>query len=187
MEAPQWPRGRAAAVPAGPEDDADALFREAVDSGLGTSARTRLLYARAAALGHVRAAYYLGQIYEAGEGVAPDPALARRWYQLASAENGKARERLGELPADDQADAAIPTPLLAARREDGTVDLVWSPMDGQTTVVVEFAAAPDTAPRYRGEVAGSTLSLALPPDMDYWRVAPLHGEAAPTPWRKLNS
>ena len=42
-----------------------------------------LWYARAAARGEARAQYYLGQIFETGQGVDRNPALARAWYAAA--------------------------------------------------------------------------------------------------------
>lgn len=169
-------------------EEAEAFFREAVDQALQEPERARILYTRAAALGHARAAYYLGQIYETGDGTAADLTLARAWYELASTENEGAREWLAELPGDtaDEQPAA-PIPLLAERYEDGDVDLVWTRADAQETFLIEFTDAPDAAPKFRGEVAGPTLSVKLPSEVDYWRIIPLGGEAGAAPWRKLGS
>ena len=65
---------------------AEALHREAV----ALDAQERLeaaaeMFRQAAELDHAAAAYALGEAYNRGRGVAPDPALAAEWFNRAAA------------------------------------------------------------------------------------------------------
>lgn len=64
--------------------DASSVLRTAVTLGRTNGRAAAAAYAVAAAKGDPRAAYYLGQIYEAGEGVARNPTMAFLWYSTAA-------------------------------------------------------------------------------------------------------
>ena len=61
----------------------------------------RQWFEKAAAAGHVKAQYALGQLYEKGEGVERDYGKARQWYEKAAeAGHAKAQYALGSLYED---------------------------------------------------------------------------------------
>ncbi|PTW52158.1 AAA family ATPase [Rhodovulum kholense] len=176
----------AAAVPpvtlhAAPPDPraAQRLYRQALAS-------TDLLdiaiaYSRAAVNGQARAAYYLGQIYEVGDGVARDLGTARQWYMTASVEVAAARVRLADLPerpADPDRAQAWP---LASALSEGVAELVWQ---GSGPFVVELAAEPGPPSAvFATPLTAARIALPYRPALAWWRVRA--GTAAPTEWQPL--
>ena len=80
--------------------------------------------------GNRRAAYNLGQLYEAGEGVPLNPELARAWF--AASDLAAARAHLADRPAQ-AAPGAVLSPPSPVFPSDGTstdavggVELVWT-------------------------------------------------------------
>jgi TPR repeat protein len=100
-EAPAGAVAQATLPTRAPAVDPEAVFRDAVDIALEDSRAAVVGYSRAALMGHERAAYYLGQIYETGDGVPVDLAIARHWYEAASLGNPRAQRRLAALPGPE--------------------------------------------------------------------------------------
>ncbi|MBL3565693.1 AAA family ATPase [Rhodovulum sulfidophilum] len=141
-----------------------------------------IAYSRAAVNGQSRAAYYLGQIYEVGDGVERDIDTARQWYRIAAAEVAAAQVRLEDLPeAPADPDRATARPL-ASSRSDGVIELVWQ---GSGPFVVELAAEPGP-PEARFATALTAARLALParPSLLWWRIRA--GRSAPTDWQRID-
>jgi len=141
-----------------------------------------IAYSRAAVNGQSRAAYYLGQIYEVGDGVERDIDTARQWYRIAAAEVAAAQARLEDLPeAPADPDRATARPL-ASSRSDGVIELVWQ---GSGPFVVELAAEPGP-PEARFATALTAARLALParPSLLWWRIRA--GRSAPTDWQRID-
>ncbi|MCE8440226.1 AAA family ATPase [Rhodovulum sulfidophilum] len=141
-----------------------------------------IAYSRAAVNGQSRAAYYLGQIYEVGDGVERDIDTARQWYRIAAAEVAAAQVRLEDLPegpADPDRATARP---LASSRSEGVIELVWQ---GSGPFVVELAAEPGP-PEARFATALTAARLALParPALLWWRIRA--GRSAPTDWQRID-
>ncbi|MBL3580473.1 hypothetical protein BV509_12690 [Rhodovulum sulfidophilum] len=176
----------AAAVPpvtlhAAPSDPraAQRLYRQALAS-------TDLLdiaiaYSRAAVNGQARAAYYMGQIYEVGDGVGRDLDTARQWYMTASVEVDAARARLSDLPerpAEPERAQAWP---LASALSDGVAELVWQ---GSGPFVVELAPEPGPPSAvFATPLTAARIALPSRPALAWWRVRA--GTAAPTEWQPL--
>ncbi|SCY72205.1 ATP-binding protein [Paracoccus tibetensis] len=121
-------------VEAGPPDPRELLI-EALDIGAENPEAAIPVYTRAALWGSDRAAYYLGQFYETGLGVAPDPFAARAWYQAAP-EIAGAAARLRELGAAHQGqELAAPAQKRQIVIGSDRTELHWS----------------GSAPRYRVE------------------------------------
>ncbi|MFV0387013.1 AAA family ATPase [Paracoccus sp. (in: a-proteobacteria)] len=155
---------------------AEMLLNEALQLGRSDTDAAMLLYQRAALYGNRRAAYFLGQFYETGDGVPADPNLARGWYDAAG-ELWGARQRLHVLAdqATAPADLSAPVPVLQAVLPDGSVELHWRPADGESPAgfAVEYVASGDDTPR-RTETARSAVLLEGP--VSRWRLITLDGE-----------
>jgi hypothetical protein len=186
---PPAPPGQAEALPARPGamaeppqeglsagTEAEATFRHALDLAIDDSRAAVIAYARAAMLGHERAAYYLGQIYETGDGVPVDLAIARHWYEVSSAGNARARNRLAELPEPERSgDLAAPLPLLAEASGAGQADFVWTSGQGAdpASYVVELGTDARDGAVAAYPVTGSAARLPLAAEAGYWRVVAL--------------
>ena len=169
----------AAAPPA--SASADDLFREALRVAPDDPAAAAVAYARAAIRGHDRAAYYLGQLYETGDGVPLDRALARAWYRVAADGVEGAHVRLADLSAPGgtemvgKAGLAAPTPLYSGRTTGGEAELVWTGPKGAEAFVVEIARDPERGADRSEGVAASAVRLPLGEDAAYWRVVAQDG------------
>ncbi|OLS48690.1 AAA family ATPase [Rhodovulum sulfidophilum] len=141
-----------------------------------------IAYSRAAVNGQSRAAYYLGQIYEVGDGVERDIDTARQWYRIAAAEVAAAQVRLEDLPeAPADPDRATARPL-ASSRSDGVIELVWQ---GSGPFVVELAAEPGPpAARFATALTAARLTLPAHPSLLWWRIRA--GRSAPTDWQRID-
>ncbi|MBL3597366.1 SEL1-like repeat protein, partial [Rhodovulum sulfidophilum] len=141
-----------------------------------------IAYSRAAVNGQSRAAYYLGQIYEVGDGVERDIDTARQWYRIAAAEVAAAQVRLEDLPegpADPDRAKARP---LASSRSDGVIELVWQ---GSGPFVVELAAEPGPPEaRFATALTAARLTLPARPSLLWWRIRA--GRSAPTDWQRID-
>ncbi|ARC88762.1 AAA family ATPase [Rhodovulum sp. MB263] len=140
-----------------------------------------IAYSRAAVNGQSRAAYYLGQIYEVGDGVERNIDTARHWYRIAATEVVAAQVRLDDLPegpADPDRATARP---LAAHLAGGVIELVWQ---GSGPFLVELAAEPGP-PQARFATALTAARLSLPADLalNWWRIRA--GRNAPTDWQRI--
>ncbi len=177
------PSEQAAAVtPSGPQplrtvdqapEDARDFFRRALDVAIEDAPAAATFYARAAALGHGRAAAYLGQMYETGDGVPRNPALALAWYGRAAADEPAARARLLDIAVPPPPDILRPPrPVLAERAGRDRLDLVWMPADARTpaSYVVELATDASRGPTQEATLTLSALRAELPADARLWRV-----------------
>lgn len=175
---------------------AQQFFRHGLEVATQDRRAAILAFSRAAIRGHVRSAYYLGQIYETGDGVPADIALARAWYALAAdhprarqkatelAERGTSPEQDGETPT-----SAPPQLAFAERSSVGILDLVWIGSrggDSATGYIVELAAELDGPPVLRAFTEVSALRFAYP-DSDelWWRVTPM-GHTAASNWQLVS-
>lgn len=113
--------------------DPAALMAEALFIGQDQPEDAALLYERAAIHGNARAAYYLGQAFEIGEGVNADPNRARSWYETAEGIWGATDrlEGLSEQPVV-QAAASAPIPVLQAVLPSGQLELHWRAAQGES-------------------------------------------------------
>jgi type II secretory pathway predicted ATPase ExeA len=174
---------------------ADQFFRQGLELAIRDRRAAVVAFSRAAIRGHARSAYYLGQIYETGDGVPADTALARAWYALAG-DHARARQRLAELTEQRVAfeqngeSQAEPPPQLAfaERSSAGILDLVWIADRGAASAggyIVELAEEPEGSPVIRAFAEVSALRLAYP-DTDelWWRVTPV-GRTAASSWQRV--
>ena len=137
---------QAAPAPAIPADSAgaEAAFLHALEIATDDPRTAVIDYARAALLGHGRAALYLGQIYETGDGVPVDFVIARHWYEVAAPANPHAQRRLSELPQAEPGELVPPIPLLAQPAGGGADDFIWTSGAGADPLsyVVQLGADP---------------------------------------------
>lgn len=176
-------RAAMADYPASAED----RFRFAIDRAGADPLVAVAGYAGAALLGHRRAAYYLGQIYQTGDGVAVDRALARDWYSLAATEIAGAAALLEALaPPEVAGEPSAPLPLFAGPAGPGQVDLIWTSAEGPDPAGYRIELARET-----GEILAtsavetlSALRMDLPEAARLWRVVALgDGDVAvASPW-----
>lgn len=169
-----------------PVSDPAALLDEALQRTIDAPAEAALLMQRAALMGHARAAYFLGQIYELGDGVAADLARARAWYLAAEGVRG-AQRRLDALaePATPVAPLSPPVILMQGAYPDGSLELHWRSADGESPArfAVEFVRAGEGDRVERVETDLSAALLDGP--VERWRVIALDadgGDAAATDW-----
>jgi type II secretory pathway predicted ATPase ExeA len=177
-------------------DGAVRLFRKGLELSVQDPTAAAVAFSRAAIRGHSRSAYYLGQIYETGDGVPADNALAREWYVLAG-DLARARERLDEISErrgifeerSDTSRGATVQLTFAERSETGVIDLVWTGSlgTGSTGYVVELAEEPNALPVLRAIASVSALRL-LYPDVNevWWRVVAGEGSIA-SDWQRVPS
>ncbi|MBK0327508.1 AAA family ATPase [Rhodobacteraceae bacterium F11138] len=173
-----------------PLDDPDgaALLDRALNGGDSAP----LEYARAALRGEPRAAYYLGQLYETGDGVPRDLALARAWYGLAGPDVRSARRRLTELGAPEPGSLAAPHPVLGGLLPDGSGEFIWTAGKGADAALylLELAQTPDGPVR---RLPPQSLSAVRVPDVGdarLWRVVsvdPETGRYAVSGWHLLSA
>ena len=173
--------GEEASMPttAGPLDVAEArlappdpggaqrLFERALREASVDPSAAAIEYSRAAARGHGRAAYYLAQMYETGDGVPFAPDTAWNWYAASTDDVPGAEERLGETATFATAEAGFADPMFSAA-EGGVVELVWQ---GRGSFVVELATEPDAeAGTLMHTTALTAARLEVPEDFGWWRV-----------------
>lgn len=170
---------------------AEAAFLHALDVAMEDPQAAAVAYARAALMGHERAAYYLGQIYETGDGVPVDFAIARHWYDVASRGNRHAQRQLPELPRPESGELSPPLPLLAAPVGNGHADFVWTSGPGADPLsyVLEISAEPSAGPAIAYPVVGSAARLPLGAHASHWRVLALEpggGRPAVSDWHPIS-
>lgn len=174
---------------AGVPPDAAALLDQGLERSFDAPEVAALIYARAALAGNMRAAYYLGQLYDTGDGVPYNPALARVWYDAASATERGAARRLADMPEPAAAAQPVtPVPQFGWSGPDGQIALIWTaPYAGGTQQFrVELGGA-------QGEVLAqadtglTALTLPRAPEARLWRVvgATPGGAEAPSGWLEL--
>lgn len=162
-----------------------ALLDEALEVGRFRPQEAAFLYQRAALWGNARAAYFLGQAYETGDGVGIDPNRARAWYVAAGNVWGAAA-RLAELPvasASDSVSAAVP--VLQILFPGGGTELHWRAATGESPIAfaIEFLRTGDEAMPESVVTEKSAILLDAP--IHSWRIVTLDAEgreAAATGW-----
>lgn len=174
------------------DDPGGAMLLERALSDAGADpGGAALSYARAALRGELKAAYYLGQMFETGAGVPQDLALARTWYEMAQDDVRSAKRRLKDLPDPETGgNLTPPVPVLGGPLTSGGAEYVWTSGDGPdpAAYLLETATAPDgMATRH----AQQTLS-ALQTDADaaarVWRVIaadPATAQYAVSDWQHM--
>ncbi|MDK3071752.1 AAA family ATPase [Sedimentitalea sp. JM2-8] len=153
--------------------DGSRLLEQALNAGGVEPAAAALAFARAALRDQPRAAYYLGQVFETGNGVARDRALARAWYMLAEEDVRSARRRLEDLaPPENGTNLAPPLPSLGGPVEGGGSEFIWTSGDGADPAfyLVESATAPDATPTKLGMTTLSAMKQDDTGDARVWRV-----------------
>ena len=152
--------------------DAESQFRFAVSMTDRDPLLAAAAYSQAALSGHDRAAYYLGQMFEAGDGIPRDTALAAAWYRRAAERLPFARDSLAVLERPDRGAVTPPVPLSVQKKAEGRVALAWISGAGPDPhqYRVEFAATGSPVPLSAELVTLSALQADLPPDAARWRV-----------------
>ncbi|MGR3199349.1 MAG: AAA family ATPase [Paracoccus sp. (in: a-proteobacteria)] len=163
--------------------DPQALLLQALSTGAEDASAAIPLYTRAALWGNQRAAYYLGQLYETGAGVAIDPDKARAWYGLAPDIEG-ASERLAILAeggsAADPADLVAPVPHRQVRFPWSRTELYWQAAPGAEPVryKVEFVAAgSDQVQQFETELQAALVRQRV----SRWRVIAMQADGTEGP------
>ncbi len=162
-------------------EDPGARFRKAVTIATQNPEAAAVAYALAAEADHPRAAYFLGQMYEIGEGVPVDMIQARAWYDRAGDRIDGARDRAADLrPADAALPQQAPLPLYAQITADGRLEVAWTSAEGPDPreYVVEFADRTGNVVHRVDRLVRSALSTELIATARYWRVAVLRGPAS---------
>lgn len=148
--------------PSAGQADAEAFFAQALAST--ALSEIAVNYARAALRGHRRAARYLGQLFETGDGVALDAGIAGRWYAVARNPDQIHIPRLAAEFASRGPMLAVP---LASAVTDGEGDFVWS---GRGSVFTVEIADAGSAPIARARTSLTAIRLPVPAEAVFWRV-----------------
>ncbi|MFC0202370.1 AAA family ATPase [Paracoccus rhizosphaerae] len=163
--------------------DPQALLLQALSAGAEDPAAAIPFYTRAALWGNQRAAYYLGQLYETGTGVAVDLDRARAWYGLAPDIEGAA-ERVAILAEDgaaaDPADLVAPVPQRQVRFPWNRTELYWQAAPGAEPVryKVEFVAAgSDQVQQFETELQAALVRQRV----SRWRVIAMQADGTEGP------
>jgi hypothetical protein len=141
-----------------------------------------LWYARAAAMGEARAAFNLGQLYEAGEGVPRNSAAAIAWYGVAGASIPeavlKARTLAPQPPAPSTGRLVPPVPAWPAPGVAvplSATQLVWTapaePMPVTWFVELQALEKGQFTEVTATYVTTTAIAVTLPDDAAFaWRV-----------------
>ncbi|KIC47371.1 hypothetical protein RA28_06990 [Ruegeria sp. ANG-S4] len=174
------------------DSTATGQYLAALDLAETTPEAATVAYARAALAGHARSAYYLGQIYETGEGIPVDLTLARAWYRLAGPQIEGAANRLDDLqPSAAEGDANAPIPLFSNRTPDGYLELVWTSGQGPdpSAYRIELSSRTDDPVHHIPEMTISAVRVAAPDQVQEWRVIALTADGddvAASPWMAID-
>ena len=156
---------------AAPEVSATGLFSLGLDLAFLDRETAAIAFARAASRGHARAAYYLAQIYETGDGVPRNRALAHVWY--AASGSVPPGDRPASLDGGTPPNAiSQPRLLSAARTSDGMLELVWTSAAEVSGVeyLIEVFDAVDQSSVHAERTARSSYRLPAPEGELLWRV-----------------
>ncbi len=169
-------------------NDAAALHDQALIVGAQDPLAAAIGFARAALHGDARAAYYLGQHFEAGDGLPRNPALAAAWYRLAAKTQrsaGRALQNMDDAaaipdsPASGQPASAPPRPLMGRAEAGGVMEFVWAAADDTAVrYLIELAQALDTPPQQHGPFDLSAVRLEPAGPASFWRVVSLQPDGA---------
>jgi TPR repeat protein len=159
---------------------AGRLFDSALEQSARDPAVAAIDYSRAAANGHGRAAYYLAQMYETGDGVPFAPDTAWAWYAVAAAEVAGAEERLAELAAFPSPEAGFAVPVFSSA-ESGVAELVW---EGRGSFIVELGRVPSEPADAVHATPLTAARLQMPEGAAWWRVRAIGSE--PSAWRPID-
>ena len=174
-----------------PVPDPSGLLAQALTVGAVDPDQAARLYARAALLGNGRAAYYLGQLYETGIGVEPDPDRARAWYAAATGIDGAAL-RLAQLaPAGNPGEpgqTTAPIPVSHGLYRSGQTELAWKAPAGAAIARfrVQFVSAGGAETLRHRDTALSAMLVEGP--VTRWRVLALRADGSEGPasaWNRI--
>ena len=152
----------------------EALFRTAPQA-------VAIGYARAAARGNGRAAYYLAQLYESGDGVAYSPRTAQVWYDFAARHGIDAPTERRATTGSQLPQGSPRARAMFSEAAQGALELVWQ---GSGPFVVELGPRPGRATAYH-ETDLSAVRLSAPPGLLWWRVSAQGGE--PGEWIRIGA
>lgn len=168
--------------------DPERLLAEALTVGSADPQRAALLYTRAALWGNKRAAYYLGQIHESGDGVDQDLDRARGWYEAAG-DLGGAASRLANLAAPSApapAPGTAPVPHRQTLFSTGQTELHWHAAGPAARFRVEVVRAGDN---HVQRIETALSAILFPQPVARWRVMALGRDGATGPasaWSRLD-
>ncbi len=151
----------------------EAFLDRALSAGMTDPTAAAIDYARAALRGEHLAAYYLGQLYETGDGVTHDLARARSWYASVEQSVRGARRRLEDLGAPLRTgELSAPRLLLGGVLDTGGAEFVWTSGDGADAAffVVELSEGPASTLRRLPPQETSALKVDDIGDARFWRV-----------------
>ncbi|WP_157960658.1 ExeA family protein [Primorskyibacter marinus] len=150
-------------------------FHAGLDSA--TPRDSAINYTRAALRGHPRAAEYLGQLFDTGDGVALASGIAQRWYAVADDADMVFQTEIapGSVAAGQQ--SVRPLTVFVT---DGTAEFIW---DGNADVFSVELANQDKTPIGVAASSLTALSVKLPEQAAFWRVTT--GSGASFDWQAI--
>ncbi|WP_209425286.1 AAA family ATPase [Pararhodobacter sp. SW119] len=161
--------------------DAASLHEQALAIGAQEPLAAVIGFARAALRGDDRAAYYVGQHFDTGDGVPRSATLAAAWYTAAAETQRGARRALQNLTNDDAPPTATspPVPLMGVAGAGGQAEFVWASADATPArYLLELADTPEARPEQHGplDLSAALLDGARPAGV--WRVVSLGPDGA---------
>ena len=169
-------------------EDHDALLRSAIEMADNQPDASLVALARSGLGGNARAAYFLGQMFEAGEGVSVDYARARAWYAIAAGEIDRAAARIAALPVPEADDALTAPAPLYSTLSGGVAELVWTSRDGSDphSFIIEVREGSGVAEIVADNIETSAAFARVPDTATEWRVIAVGGNGtAASPWFPL--
>jgi general secretion pathway protein A len=168
--------------PAPPLDDmpGELFLERALANGVTDPGAAAIDYARAALRGEDLAAYYLGQLYEVGDGVPRNLSLARGWYASVAERVRGARQRLeGLAPPSPAGVLGAPQPVLGGELKTGGGEFVWVSGEGTDPAYyyVEISPSPSAEPTRLPPQDTSALMAEELGDARFWRVIAVSPDA----------
>ena len=174
-------------LPAEPRE----LYRFAVENGDLEPDLAFVAINIAALKGHMKAAYFLGQMHETGEASSSSPALAVSWYKLASSEVPRAALRqseLSEIRSEMSGSDNLPQPIHAEILASGDLVLIWRDDAGPLTqdYRIDFASKDMVIVESVDTTVPSVLIRPHPKSEIFSvRTARADGSHAPSEWFRL--
>ncbi|MCK0139377.1 AAA family ATPase [Aliiroseovarius sp. F47248L] len=175
-----------------PPEDISDWYRLGLSISDQNAQAAVVAYILAASRGHPRAAYFLGQMYELGEGVPIDTVLARIWYEKAAHQIDGAAARLAALQVPQPLDAPMtPIQLVSFITEGHEAVLVWTSDTGAdpTAYAIDFADLNGKVVSTLEDIVSSVLRHVPPELATYWRVRALSTASVasvPSDWMPLD-
>ncbi len=154
--------------------DPQSLHEQALSAGATDARAAAIGFARAALRGDDRAAYYLGQYFEAGDGLPQNTTLAAAWYAQAARSQRiaqRALDSLSRLSPDFPVAEGMLLPRVGLRSGSALGEFIGAAHEtGGSGYLIEISTGTDAPAAAFGPFTVSAAIIDLSPEHRFWRV-----------------